>query len=59
MRGTKAKRLRREAAKLPQKPKQLNPPELIEIEGKMQFVPRRTRRKMIRMFLADYRKGRL
>lgn len=56
MRGTKAKRLRRENTEF--KPKQLFKPLTIEIKGKEVYIPRRQRRLIMRKMMTDIRKGR-
>lgn len=57
MRGTKAKRLRRENPE-PKVP-QYTEPFMVEIKGKMTHVPRRERRAVYRKYIKMLQKGKI
>lgn len=56
MRGTKAKRLRRE---FPEKVPVYTEPLMLEIAGKLQYIPRRARRAMYRQLLKGLKTGKI
>lgn len=61
MRGTKAKQLRRESRERGDEPHipVYGTPQTLKIQGQNVYIPRKERRKLLRTFATEVRKGRI